>query len=355
MTTSRLAWITPDWPAPPAVRVVTTTRSGGVSRAPYASLNLATGTGDAPAAVARNRAMVMSALELDHEPCWLDQVHGSDVVRAARYATAPRADASIGDAGSPPCAVLTADCLPVVLCDATGTRVGIAHAGWRGLAGGVIERCVAAMERPAGELLAWLGPAIGAESYEVGPEVRGACLAADPGAGRAFAPCTPDRNEGGPPAPDRSEGGPLAPNRSEGGPPAPDRSEGGPPAPDRSEGGPPAPDRSEGGPLPPDRNEGGPPAPDRSEGGPLPPDRNEGGPPFPAEPQRPSAPSAPVADRWFADLYAIARSRLESLAIERVYGGGFCTCRDADRFFSHRRDGVTGRFATLAWIRPSRP
>ena len=285
MTTSRLAWITPDWPAPPAVRVVTTTRSGGVSRAPYASLNLATGTGDAPAVVARNRAMVMSALELDHEPCWLDQIHGSDVVRAARYATAPRADAGVGDAGSPPCAVLTADCLPVVLCDATGTRVGIAHAGWRGLAGGVIERCVAAMERPAGELLAWLGPAIGAESYEVGPEVRGACLAADPGAGRAFAPCTPDRCEGGPPAPGR----------------------------------------------------------------------NEGGPPFPAEPRRPSAPSAPVADRWFADLYAIARRRLESLGIERVHGGGFCTCRDADRFFSHRRDGVTGRFATLAWIQPSRP
>ena len=285
MTTSRLAWITPDWPAPPAVRVVTTTRSGGVSRAPYASLNLATGTGDAPAAVARNRAMVMSALEIEREPCWLDQVHGSDVVRAARYATAPRADAGVGDAGSPPCAVLTADCLPVVLCDTAGTRAGIAHAGWRGLAGGVIERCVAAMERPAGELLAWLGPAIGAESYEVGPEVRGACLAADPGAGRAFTPCAPDRSEGGPPAPDR----------------------------------------------------------------------NEGGPPFPAEPRRPSAPSAPVADRWFADLYAIARRRLESLGIERVHGGGFCTCRDADRFFSHRRDGVTGRFATLAWIQPSRP
>ena len=285
MTASRLAWITPDWPAPPAVRVVTTTRSGGVSRAPYASLNLATGTGDVPAAVARNRAMVMSALEIEREPCWLDQVHGSEVVRAARYATAPRADAGVGDAGSPPCAVLTADCLPVVLCDAAGTRTGIAHAGWRGLAGGVIERCVAAMERPACELLAWLGPAIGAESYEVGPEVREACLAADPGAGRAFAPCTPDRCEGGPSTPDRSEGDP----------------------------------------------------------------------PAPAEPRRPSAPSAPVADRWFADLYAIARSRLESLGIERVYGGGFCTCRDADRFFSHRRDGVTGRFATLAWIQPSRP
>ena len=281
MTASRLARITPDWPAPPSVRVVATTRSGGVSRAPYASLNLAAGTGDAPSAVARNRALVVSAFELDHEPCWLDQVHGSDVVRAARYATAPRADASIGDAGSPPCAVLTADCLPVVLCDVAGTRAGIAHAGWRGLAGGVIERCAAAMERPARELLAWLGPAIGADSYEVGPEVRAACLDADPGAWRAFAPLAADRSEDGPPSA-----------------------------------------------------------------------RNAGD---PAEPRRTSAPSASRADRWFADLYAIARRRLESLGIERVYGGGFCTCRDSERFFSHRRDGVTGRFATLAWIRPPRP
>ena len=297
-------WITPDWPAPPAVRVVTTTRPGGVSRAPYASLNLAAGTGDAPAAVACNRAMVVSALELDHEPCWLDQVHGSDVVRAARYATAPRADASIGDAGSPPCAVLTADCLPVVLCDVAGARIGIAHAGWRGLAGGVIERCVAAMERPAGDLLAWLGPAIGAESYEIGPEVREACLAADPGAWRAFAPRAPDREEGGPPAPDRNEDGPSARSRSEACRPVPDR--------------------------------------------------GEGSPPDPAGRRHASAPPAPKADRWFADLYAIARRRLESLGIERVYGGGFCTSRDADRFFSYRRDGVTGRFATLAWIQPSR-
>ena len=273
MTASRLAWISPDWPAPPAVRVVTTTRSGGVSRAPYASLNLAAGTGDAPSAVARNRAMVVSALELDHEPCWLDQVHGSDVVRAARYATAPRADASIGDAGSPPCAVLTADCLPVVLCDAAGTRIGIAHAGWRGLAGGVIERCVAAMERPAGELLAWLGPGIGADSYEVGPEVRAACLDADPGAWRAFTPRAPDRGDGAPP--------------------------------------------------------------------------------FPAESRRTSGPPAPVTDRWFADLYALARRRLESLGVECICGGGFCTCRDGSRFFSHRRDGVTGRFATLAWLQPA--
>ena len=153
----------------PACARVTMTRAGGESRAPYASLNLDAGTGDAPATVARNRARVLSALGIEREPCWLDQMHGSNVVRAAHYERAPRADASVGRAGSPPCAVLTADCLPVVLCDMSGTRVGIAHAGWRGLASGVIASCIACMDRPGRELLAWLGPAIGPESYEVGP------------------------------------------------------------------------------------------------------------------------------------------------------------------------------------------
>lgn len=251
MTGSRPAWITPGWPAPPGVRVVTTTRSGGESRAPYASLNLGAGTGDVPAAVVRNRARVRSALRLAHEPCWLDQIHGSGVVRAARYHRAPRADASVGEAGSPPCAVLTADCLPVVLCDAAGTRIGIAHAGWRGLASGVIASCIAFMDRPGRDLLAWLGPAIGPELYEVGAEVRDACLAAAPDARHSFVP-SPAR-----------------------------------------------------------------------------------------------------MDRWLADLYAIAACQLASLGVERIHGGGFCTWRDRGRFFSHRRDGKTGRFATLAWIQDS--
>ena len=155
-----------------------------------------------------------------------------------------------GRPASPPCAVLTADCLPIVLCDTSGTRVGIAHAGWRGLASGVIARCIAFMDRPSRELLAWLGPAIGPDSYEVGPEVRDACIAAVPSARPAFVP------------------------------------------------------------------------------------------------------SPAGAGRWLADLYAIATRQLESLGIERIYGGGFCTCRDGDRFFSHRRDGATGRFATLTWIDP---
>lgn len=249
MTAAAADWIRAHWPAPPGVCAVTTTRSGGESRSPYATLNLGDGTADEPAAVARNRARVRSALGLEHEPCWLAQAHGSDVVPAARYDRPPRADASVGGPGSPPCVVLTADCLPVVLCDIAGTRVGIAHAGWRGLANGVIARCVDLMDRPGRELLAWLGPAIGQESYEVGPEVRDACLAAGPGAPDAFAP-SPAR-----------------------------------------------------------------------------------------------------ADHWLANLYAIAASQLQSLGVGSISGGGFCTYRDRTRFFSHRRDGPTGRFATLAWIR----
>ena len=244
-------WISPNWPAPPGVRVVTTTRSGGASRPPYASLNLSAGAGDTPAAVALNRARLRSLLGLEHEPCWLEQVHGSVVVRAAPYDRAPRADASIGEAGSPPCAVLTADCLPVVLCDMSGTRIGIAHAGWRGLANEVIVSCADCMDRPGRELLAWLGPAIGPESYEVGSEVRDTCLAAVPGARPAFVP---------------------SPART---------------------------------------------------------------------------------GRWLADLYAIATCQLESIGVRRIYGGGFCTFGDVSRFFSHRRDGITGRFATLAWIHDS--
>ena len=251
MSASPPGWITPNWPAPPGVRVVTTTRSGGASRPPYASLNLGAGAGDAPAAVAANRVRLRSLLGLELEPCWLKQVHGSVVVRATRYDRAPRADASVGEAGSPPCAVLTADCLPVVLCDTSGTRIGIAHAGWRGLANGVIASCAAFMDRPSRDLLAWLGPAIGPKSYEVGPEVRDACLAAAPDARPAFVP----------------------------------------------------------------------------------------------SPTRPG--------RWLANLYAVAACQLGSIGVGHVYGGGFCTFVDESRFFSHRRDGATGRFATLAWIHDS--
>ena len=189
MTATEVGWIDADWPAPPGVRVVTTTRSGGESRASYASLNLGTGTGDAPATVARNRARLRLALGLAHEPCWLEQVHGSDVVRAARYDPVPRADASVGEPGSPPCAVLTADCLPVVLCDTSGTRVGIAHAGMARPR----ERSHRALRRvhgPPGPRSARLARSrhrtrIRTRSVR---EVRDACVAASPGALGALSP-----------------------------------------------------------------------------------------------------------------------------------------------------------------------
>ena len=222
-----------------------------MSRVPYASLNLGAGAGDAAAAVADNRARVLAALGVEREPCWLRQVHGASVVSAANFAHPPNADACVGGLGSPPCVVLTADCLPVVFCNESGTRVGIAHAGWRGLAAGVIARCYDAMQCPGHDLFAWLGPAIGPESYEVGPEVREAILSIQPGARSAFAP----------------------------------------------------------------------------------------------------SPSG--GDRWLADLYRIAAHQLQSLGIQRIHGGDFCTYRDEDRFFSYRRDGTTGRFATLAWIQDS--
>lgn len=180
-----LDWIEPDWPAPPGVRALVTTRAGGASRGPFASFNLGAHVGDDPAAVARNRAVLRSRLPA--EPVWLDQVHGATAVEADASPSGARADAVVTRVRGTVCAVLTADCLPVLLADRAGHAVGIAHAGWRGLAAGVIEAALARIGVPACALLAWLGPAIGPRVYEVGAEVRSALLAADPGAEAAFA------------------------------------------------------------------------------------------------------------------------------------------------------------------------
>lgn len=178
-----------QWPAPPHVRALTTTRGGGESRGPYASLNLASHVDDDPAAVAANRARVRNAAALPAEPVWLDQVHGVRVIDAAAEATPDtQADGSYARAPDVVCAVLTADCLPVFLCDRDGTRVGLLHAGWRGLAAGIIEQGVEALALPASRLLAYLGPAIGPRAFEVGPEVRAAFMAQDPAAQAAFIP-----------------------------------------------------------------------------------------------------------------------------------------------------------------------
>lgn len=239
------AWIVPGWPAPARVRALSTTRAGGVSVAPYDSLNLGTHVGDDPARVAANRAQVRRIVP--SEPAWLNQVHGTAVVDAASVASVQDADASVSRTPGAVCVVMTADCLPVLLCDRAGSVVGAAHAGWRGLHGGVIEATVAAMQVAPADVIAWLGPAIGPTAFEVGDEVRAAFVATDAIADAAFKP-------------------------------------------------------------------------------------------------------AGQPGKWLADIYLLARQRLAALGVTAVYGGDCCTVSESRRFFSYRRDGVTGRMASLVWL-----
>lgn len=242
-----LSCLVPDWPAPTGVQAVVTTRAGGVSRPPYASLNLGTNTADRREHVAENRRRLQTGLALPEEPRWLRQVHGVGVVAAEQVSRdVTEADAVWTARPGIVCAIQTADCLPVFLCDRDGGRVALIHAGWRGLAAGVIEAAHAALEVPGERLLAWLGPAIGPRAFEVGAEVRRAFLAVDPGLTGAF--------------------------------------------------------------------------------------------------------RATPHGRWLADLYHLARHRLGRCGVARVYGGGFCTVADSRRFYSYRRDGRTGRMASLLWV-----
>ncbi|HXE40620.1 MAG TPA: peptidoglycan editing factor PgeF [Azonexus sp.] len=234
----------PDWPAPANVRAVQTLRSGGCSPAPWDSFNLGDHVGDDPARVAANRATLRAVLPA--EPLWLTQVHGIAVVDAGTASPAREADAAFARQPGKVCAVMTADCLPVLFCDRAGTVVAAAHAGWRGLLGGVLEATLGRMGVPAGEVLAWLGPAIGPVAFEVGDEVRAAFVAGDPEAARAFVPHG--------------------------------------------------------------------------------------------------------AGKWLADIYCLARKRLQVAGVGSVSAGDWCTVSDAGRFFSYRRDGVTGRQASLIWL-----
>ncbi|MCX7168127.1 MAG: peptidoglycan editing factor PgeF [Rhodocyclales bacterium] len=237
-------FILPDWPAPPGVRALATSRRGGTSRAPWHSFNLGAHVGDDRHAVTANRALLR--LELPAEPLWLAQVHGTRCVDAAMTAPGTQADASFTRQRGVVCAVLTADCLPVLLCDDRASAVAIAHAGWRGLAAGVIEATVAALREPGERLMAWLGPAIGPQAFEVGGEVREIFLAQDPQAASAFA--------------------------------------------------------------------------------------------------------ATGNGKWLCDISGLARRRLNALGIHRVTGADSCTVGDPERFFSYRRDGTTGRMASLIWL-----
>ncbi len=234
----------PDWPAPANVRALQTLRMGGCSPAPWDSLNLGDHVGDDPARVAANRGNLRE--QLPAEPLWLNQVHGTTVVDAASAVQRVAADATFSRRPGAVCAVMTADCLPVLFCDRAGTVVAAAHAGWRGLLDGVLENTVAAMQVPPGELLAWLGPAIGPERFEVGDEVRAAFVARGGEAAACFA--------------------------------------------------------------------------------------------------------AQADGKWLADIYGLARQRLAGLGVAHISGGNACTVSDAEHYFSYRRDGVTGRMATLIWL-----
>ncbi|MDP3139057.1 MAG: peptidoglycan editing factor PgeF [Burkholderiaceae bacterium] len=246
-------WLTPDWPAPPTVRTLCTTREGGVSAAPWDSFNLGDHVGDDLAAVQANRTLLAGALGA--QPVFLQQVHGTGVV-ALQSGTpdGTQADGCVTNQRGVACTIMVADCLPVLLCDAGGRAVAAAHAGWRGLAGGILEaahaRLLDSVDAAAPQVMAWLGPCIGPGAFEVGLDVKAAFEARDPQAYRHFAPGMPGR--------------------------------------------------------------------------------------------------------WLADLPGLARRRLQALGVTRIHGNDgsapWCTVGNPSRFFSHRRDRISGRFAACIWL-----
>lgn len=246
-------FITPDWPAPKQVMALTTTRQTGESLAPYQHFNVALHVGDDELAVTRNRQQLCNHLEGLTAISWLDQVHSSDIVDACA-AKLVTADANYSGQSGIACAVMTADCLPLLVCDRHGREVAAIHAGWRGLLGGVIENSLARFNASTDQLMVWLGPAISQPHFEVGDDVRRAFITASsieqrPMVDAAFAP----------------------------------------------------------------------------------------------HPQN--------ANKYFADLYALARLRLQAIGVSAIYGGEFCTYADTERFYSYRRDSQTGRMASLIYLK----
>ena len=239
-----------EWPAPPRVHAFTTLRGpAGASIAPFDNFNLGTRCGDDAAAVARNRDALVEHLGLPSRPRWLRQIHGVEVAMCddATCVDEPEADAAVTSSSGVVLAILTADCMPVLFCSEDGGTIGAAHAGWRGLAAGVLENTIASMRTPPEKILAWLGPAAGPRAYEVGDEVRAAFVDADSRAASAFVATRPGHG--------------------------------------------------------------------------------------------------------LCDLHALARLRLAAVGVTRVSGGGLCTISDPQRFFSYRRDGRTGRMASLIYIK----
>ena len=237
-------WIVPGWPAPKRVRALCTTRHGGASGGIYGTFNVGVAVGDDPALVAENRARLRSLLPGD--PVWLKQVHGTRVVNADEVHAIAEADACMTRSAGTVLAIQAADCMPVLLADRSGSVIAAAHAGWRGLASGVIENAVAAMKIAPANVLAWLGPAISGAAYEVGQDVYDAFTGADPTAATAFV--------------------------------------------------------------------------------------------------------VHGHGKYLVDLYTLARQRLARLGVASVHGGSYCTFGDTDRFYSYRREGITGRMVALIWI-----
>lgn len=248
---SRSDLIVPDWPAPANVSAFFTTRRGGASQGEFTSLNLGLHVSDEPRHVQENRARLLAMLP--SAPRWLNQVHGTNVFEICGGEPgpsndgAPQADAAMTCEVGKVCAVLVADCLPVLFCNDDGSCVAAAHAGWRGLAAGVLEQTAATMKSPPPRTMAWLGPAIGSSAFEVGQDVVDAFTSQSVDARKAF---TTIENKPG---------------------------------------------------------------------------------------------------KYLADIFQLARQRLNAVGIERIYGGEFCTVSDPARFFSYRRDGRTGRMAGVIW------
>lgn len=238
-------FIKPDWPAPDNIKAFTSTRQQGVSEGTYASFNVAGHVEDQPDHVQQNRAILKEQLNLPSEPLWLEQVHGVNAVDVASTTDVVQADASFADQPNQVCVVMTADCLPLLICNKQGTKLAAAHAGWRGLKDGVIESTIAALQENPDDVLVWLGPAIGPDAFEVGDEVRQQFIDEHAEAAQAFVQNKPGH--------------------------------------------------------------------------------------------------------WLADIYQLARIRLKQMNIHQIYGGGFCTYTDKERFYSYRRDGATGRMASLIW------
>lgn len=248
-----LLLLEPVWPRPANVRAIISTRRGGVSRGPYTSANLGDHVGDDAIAVARNRDLLVQQTGVQHWP-WLQQVHGVAVQRISeKMLQGICADAVYTPQRGVACAVLTADCLPVLLCDVAGTQVAATHAGWRGLAAGVIQNTIAEFSCPPDQLMAYLGPAIGPRHFEVGEDVH-----------RAFTELF------------EKEGGDGE--------------------------------------------------------------------------WRESFRLSTKPGHFYANLYGLARCVLKRLGVRQVFGGDFCTYADAERFYSYRRDGVTGRMVSAIWL-----